>query len=328
MDKRIDLQDSYKEFHPFSLIRDFAVRSLWFDIPMSAGAQAVYRKFLDGTGEGWQKISILEKSQLANTLLRAAGTQYDDKRLAARVKLLRESLKDYAVENPTVGCYFPNAVMPFRGLMNSEIYAHAQLIETFSALGEKKVVDGIAQWLLLQKHNQAWENTVATTDAVHALVSSKAKDLKLGAVYYTYTTKLDRVKASANELKVTRTFVRAATGEPLREGETLRVGDEIIATYAILNTENRSFVQMRAMRPACFYPRDERSYFSWYGFYREVKPSETNYYWELLPEEHTTVQERFYVQQEGRFSSGLVEIECLYAKEYRGHTDAVTLTTK
>ena len=163
---------------------------------------------------------------------------------------------------------------------------------------------------------------------MHALVSSKAKDLKLGAVYYTYTTKLDRVKASANELKVTRTFVRAATGEALREGEALRVGDEIIATYAIHNTENRSFVQMRAMRPACFYPRDERSYFSWYGFYREVKPSETNYYWELLPEEHTTVQERFYVQQEGRFSSGLVEIECLYAKEYRGHTDAVTLTTK
>ena len=328
VDKRIDLQDSYKEFHPFSLIRDFAVRSLWFDIPMSAGAQAVYRKFLDGTGEGWQKISILEKSQLANTLLRAAGTQYDDKRLAARVKLLRESLKDYAVENPTVGCYFPNAVMPFRGLMNSEIYAHAQLIETFSALGEKKVVDGIAQWLLLQKHNQAWENTVATTDAVHALISSKASDLKLGAVYYTYTTRLDRVKASANELSVTRTFVRAATGAPLQEGEILNVGDEIIATYAIHNTENRSFVQMRAMRPACFYPRDERSYFTWYGFYREVKPSETNYYWELLPEEHTTVQERFYVQQEGRFSSGLVEIECLYAKEYRGHTDAVTLTSK
>ena len=231
------------------------------------------------------------------------------------------------MENPTVGCYFPNAVMPYRGLMNSEIYAHAQLIETFGKLGEKKVVDGIAQWLLLQKHNQAWENTVATTDAVHALVSSKAKDLKLGAVYYTYTTKLDRVKASANEITVTRSYTRAG-GAPLRDGEQLHVGDEIVVTYSIYNTENRSFVQMRAMRPACFYPLDERSYFTWYGFYREVKPSETNYYWELLPEEHISVQESFYVQQEGTFNSGLVEIECLYAKEYRGHTDAVTLTSR
>ena len=328
VDERITVQGSYKEFYPFSLIRDFAVRSLWFDIPMSNKAKAVYAKFIDGTEEGWQKISILEKAQLANTMLRAKGTQYDDKRFEKRIKLLRESLKDYAVENPTVGCYFPNAVMPFRGLMNSEIYAHAQLIETFGALGEKKMVDGIAQWLLLQKHNQAWENTVATTDAVHALIASKAKDLKLGAVYYTYTTKLDRVKASANELSVKRSFVRASTGAPLQEGEALHVGDEIIVTYEIYNTENRSFVQMRAMRPASFYPRDERSYFTWYGFYREVKPSETNYYWELLPEEHTTVTERFYVQQEGTFNSGLVEIECLYAKEYRGHTDAVTLTTK
>ena len=328
IDGQIAVQGSYKDFRPFGLIRLFAIRSLWFDVPMTQAAQAVYKRFVEGTGEGWQKISILEKSQLCNLMLRAGKTQYDDKRFDTRIKQLRESLKDYAVENPTVGCYFPNAVMPFRGLMNNEIYAHAQLIETFGALGEKKVVDGIAQWLLLQKHNQAWENTVATTDAVHALISSKAKDLKLGAVYYTYTTQLDRVKASANELSVTRTFVRAQTGAPLSDGEALHVGDEIIVTYAIHNTENRSFVQMRAMRPACFYPLDERSYYSWYGFYREVKPSETNYYWELLPEEHTTVQERFFVQQEGTFNSGLIEIECLYAKEYRGHTDAVTLTSK
>ena len=328
VDGRIDVQGSYKDFRPFSLIRDFAVRSLWFDQPLSTKAQAVYKRFIDGTADGWQKISILEKAQLCNTLLRAAGTPYDGKDFNKRVKLLRESLKDYAVENPTVGCYFPNAVMPFRGLMNNEIYAHAQLIETFGALGERKVVDGIAQWLLLQKHNQAWENTVATTDAVHALIASKAKDLKLGAVYYTYTTKLDRVKASANEITVTRSFVRTDTGRPLEEGETLHVGDRITARYHIHNTENRSFVQMRAMRPACFYPEDERSWFTWWGFYREVKPSETNFYWELLSEEGHTVEETFFVQQEGSFSSGLVEIECLYAREYRGHTDAVTVTSK
>ena len=320
--------ESVKEYHAFASIRSFAVRSLWFDLPMSDKAKKVFQVFIDKTEDGWQDISILEKAQLCNTMLRAKDTQYDDKRFTKRIKLLRESLKDYAVENPTIGCYFPNAVMPYRGLMNSEIYAHAQLIETFGALGEKKMVDGIAQWLLLQKHNQAWENTVATTDAVHALVSSKAKDLKLGAVYYTYTTKLDKVKAAANELSVNRSYTRAS-GAPLSEGEALHVGDEIIVTYYIHNTENRSFVQMRAMRPAAFYPVDERSYYSWYGwYYREVKPSETNYYWELLPEENTSVQERFYVQQEGVFSSGLIEIECLFAKEYRGHTDAITVTTK
>ena len=231
------------------------------------------------------------------------------------------------MENPTVGCYFPNAVMPYRGLMNSEIYAHAQLMELFASLKERKMVDGIAQWMLLQKHNQAWENTVATTDAVHALIASKAKDLKLGAVYYTYTTELSRVKASANEISIRRRFVRNGR-EPLANGAKLKVGDKITVYYDIDNSENRSFVQMRAMRPASFYPVDERSYFSWRGFYREVKPSETNYYWELLPEEKTTVTEEFYVTQEGVFNTGLVEIECLYAKEYRGHTAAESFTSK
>ncbi len=315
-----------KSFHPFSYIRDFAIRSLWFDLPLSDKAKAVYDKCVDKGGEGWQDLSILEKAQLCNTMLRAAGTPYDDKSFTKRVKQLRESLKDYAVENPTIGCYFPNAVMPFRGLMNSEIYAHAQLMELFASLKEKKLVDAIAQWLLLQKHNQAWENTVATTDAVHALIASKAKDLKLGAVYYTYTTALNKVQASANELAVVRRIER--NGQPLSDGEKLHVGDKITVYYQIHNTENRSFVQMRAMRPACFYPVDERSYFTWWGFYREVKPSETNYYWELLPEENTTVTEQFYVTQEGTFNSGLVEIECLYANEYRGHTDALTLTSK
>ena len=329
LDERVVLYHAgAKKYNPFGNIRDFAIRSLWFDIPMTEKAVAVYDKFVDGTAEGWQDLSILEKAQMCNLMFRAAGTPYDRKPFTKRIKLLRESLKDYAVENPTIGCYFPNAVMPFRGLMNNEIYAHAQLIETFGSLGEQKVVDGIAQWLLLQKHNQAWENTVATTDAVHALISSKAKDLKLGAVYYTYTTKLDQVKESANELSVDRVFVRTDTGRPLVEGEQLHVGDKITVEYHIHNTENRSFVQMRAMRPACFYPVDERSYYTWFGFYREVKPSETNFYWELLPEENTSLRESFYVTQEGTFSSGLVEIECLYAKEYRGHTDALTLTSK
>ena len=325
VDEQIAETGSRPSFHPFSLVRDFSVRSLWFDVPMTEEAAAVYKRFIDGTADGWQKISILGKAQLCNLLLRADRTPYEGKDFGKRVRLLCESLKDYAVENATVGCYFPNAVMPFRGLMNSEIYAHAQLIGIFSRLGEQKMVDGIAQWLLLQKHNQAWESTVATTDAVYALVASKARDLRLGAVYCTYTTQLSQVQASAHELSVRRRFVWAGTNVPVEDGELLRIGDKITVIYEIDNTENRSFVQMRAMRPACFYPADERSGYTRYGCYREVKPAETCFYWELLPEEKSTVSETFYVQQEGTFDSGLTEIECLYAREYRGHTGTVRI---
>jgi hypothetical protein len=201
----------------------------------------------------------------------------------------------------------------------------------FARLGEKDMVDSLALWMLLQKHNQAWENTVATTDAVHALVSSGAKDLKLGAVYYTYDTVIDDVKPAANELEVDREFVRVSDNKVINDGDKLNVGDEIIAKYYIKNSENRSFVRMKAMRPACFYPLDERSYFFtgfWGGFYKEQRESHTNYYFELMPEGELTVEERFYITQEGTFATSIVEIESLYANEYRGHTGSVKITSK
>lgn len=312
----------------FSMIQYFAVRSEYLEIPLSKDADKAFRSYLDNTADKWQKLPILLKGQLCSTLLRCGDTQYWQKSFKERISFLAASLSDYAVENNTAGCYFPNAVMPYRGLMNSEIYAHSQLIDLFSHLGNKKMVEGIATWLLLQKHNQAWENTVATTDAVHALISSNAKDLKLGAVYYTYTTKMEQVVPSSNEISIEREFTRASDGQIIKDGDLLSVGDEIIAKYKIENSENRSFVEMQAMRPACFYPENERSGYSWGGYYREVKSSQTNYYYELLPEGKTVIEERFYVTQVGRFSSALVQIESLYAKEYRGHTGSATITTK
>ena len=41
IDGRIALQGTYKEFRPFTLVRDFAVRSLWFDIPMREDARSL-----------------------------------------------------------------------------------------------------------------------------------------------------------------------------------------------------------------------------------------------------------------------------------------------
>ncbi|MBQ0024279.1 MAG: hypothetical protein KBT00_00950 [Bacteroidales bacterium] len=310
-----------------SLIRTMSVRSRWLEIPLGSEADKGFRQFLEGTKDGWQNISILEKAQLCRTLQRTRETQYWDKSFTGRIEKLGKSLEDYAVSNPTVGCFFPNAVMPFRGLMNSEIYAHANLMEVFSALGRQKVVDGIAQWILLQKHNQAWENTVATTDAVNALLSSKAKDLRLGAVYCTYTTDMSNLQSSANEISIERTFTRVSDLRRLKDGDIVSIGDKIVARYVIHNSENRSFVRLRAMRPASFYPKDERSSYSWAGYFRQVKESCTEYFWELLPEEETIIEEQMYVTQEGVFSSGIAEIESLYAEEYRGHTSSATIVS-
>lgn len=325
LDGRIAAISDTKNWSYTSLIDYFAIRSLYMDVPMSEKVAGVFRQFLTKSEKEWQTLPILAKARLANTLLRTEGTVYHSNPLDGRVDKLIASLVDHAVVNRTVGCYFPNAVMPFRGLMNSEIYAHAELQELFWKVGEAATVKGLQQWLLLQKHNQAWESTMATADAVFALLSHDAEDLKLGAVYYTYKAPMKEVKEFGNDMTVKRSFWR--DGRELAEGDVLHVGDRVEVRYDIWNGENRSFVQVHAMRPACFYPVDERSYGSSY-FYKEQTATGTEYYYQLLAEEDTHLVESFYVTQEGVFDKGLVEIESLYAPEYRGHTAGGTVRSE
>ena len=83
---------------------------------------------------------ILEKSRrlltLRNLLEREGGialAQAWGVSLGTRAKLEKSmqadllSLVEYAVAHPSGGCYYPNAVMPWRGLMEIEAYAHALL---------------------------------------------------------------------------------------------------------------------------------------------------------------------------------------------------------
>ena len=53
--------------------------------------------------------------------------------------------------------------------------------------------------------------------------------------------------------------------------------------------------------------------------YRNVKADRTEYYFDVYPEENTTVTEEFYITQEGTFSAPVVTIESLYAPHYRAN---------
>ncbi len=312
VDKRVEEITKAKKWDWRDLTYFFAARMEHPNIAMNANSQKMLTEYLKRCKkDGWQDLPIVEKAKLC-TVLESTG---ELKQMFA----VMNSLRDYAVRNDNVGCYFPNAVMPFRGLLHTEIYAHSLLAVVFAEMDQMDIAKGIMKWLLLQKHNQEWKSNMASADAIFALLKYRAPDLKFGAVYYTYKAPMLSVKESANQLSVKRSYWRG--GKQLKDGQRLRVGDKIDVHYDIYNTENRSFVVMEASRPACFYPKDERSYGS-YWFYCERLTDRTKYYFQTLAEENTSIQETFYVTQEGTFNSAWVTIESLYAPEYRGHTGA------
>lgn len=312
---------------PFTISSAY-IRSLWHDIPFTGDSKLGFDTLVNSTATKWQDLSILEKAQLCSLLMNCKEHfSFNEREMESRIRELSASLRDYAVIDKNAGCNFPNAVMPLRGLMNNELYAHSLLLQLFNDLGDRQMVRGLAQWILLQKHNQAWESTVSSTDAVAALVNSKADDLRLGAVYFTWHTPLEKLSENSNGISIERIYLRS-DGTALSEGEVVKIGERIKARYTVHNDENRSFVRMDASRPSSFYPVDERSGSFYGGCQREIRADKSVFWWELLPEGETIWYEDFYVSQEGVITSGTVQVESLYAPEYRGHTSSMLITSE
>ena len=235
------------------------------------------------------------------------------------------SLLEYAVQHRDGGWYYPNAVMPWRGLLESEAYAHA-LLSNLLDPDSQEVADGIRLWLMLQKETQKWDEDPAFVDAIDAILhgSPAVLDTRVLALSATYEAPFKDVKAAGNGFTLDRKFFRTVVGsnkpEEIKAGDPVNVGDKITIQYQIWNAENRSFVKLTAGREAALRPVQQLSGLSGWTLYRNVKAEKTEYFWEVCPEEKLTVSEDFYVTQAGSFTAPVMVIESLYAPHYRANS--------
>ena len=241
------------------------------------------------------------------------------------------SLLEYAVKHRDGGYYYPNLVMPFRGLLESEAYAHSMIADLLWSHGDIKsstistagVADGVRLWLMLQKETQKWDADPAFLDAINTILSGSEDLLKTTVLMLkaTFTSPISKIKASGNGFTIHRSFTR--NGKLLTPGEKLSVGDKITARYEIWNQENRSFVRLIAPHEGALRPVEQRSGYyggiGFYGGYRDVRSDRTEYFFTACPEENSTVSEDFFVTSAGEFIAPVVTIESLYADHYRAN---------
>ncbi|MBO4454890.1 MAG: hypothetical protein J5759_00400 [Bacteroidales bacterium] len=343
-------------------------RALFPEVPFEAPAGKVYRQFkkevkeyLIPARERGLNGQILAKARRLR-ILQLLVTKPEGKTLAKewglglrRCGTLRsydadvESLLQYAVDHRCGGCYYPNAVMPWRGLMESELYAHALLCDLMATAADwgktvsgkpaayaeqaRKTAEGIRLWLMIQKETQQWEKDAAYIEAIACVLRGTPETLQTKVILLssTFTKPFPEIKAAGNGFTVERIFV--CNGAVLQEGDAVKVGDRIEAQYKIWNEENRSFVRLTAPRPASMRPVDQLSgHYGWWlrpmshgswSFtphgYRNVLADKTEYWFDSYPEEYTTITEEFFVTQEGAFQMPAVEIESLYAPHYRAN---------
>ena len=267
-------------------------------------------------------LRLLLASDTGVALAKQWGIKKSDK-LEKSMKADVASLLQYAVRHKDGGWYYPNAVMPWRGLLETEAYAHCQL----ASLIEEKA-DGIRLWLMLQKETQHWDLTPHFVDAIACILSGSKEvlDTKVLTLTKTYKKPLEEIVAAGNGFTISREFVRETTAsdgsvsrQTIKPGQSVNKGDKITAIYHIYNAENRSFVRLRAPREATLRPVDQLSGYSW-RYYKEVRTAYTDYFFDSMSEEKSTIREEFYVTQTGTFACGVPEIESLYAPHYRANS--------
>lgn len=241
------------------------------------------------------------------------------------------SLAQYAQLHSSGGVYFPNAEMSYRDLLDSELRAHTLLCKLMQKGGYNDIAEGMRLWIMLQKETQNWSSDPAYIEALSCVKSASVATLDTKVLELSANGKLafEDIKSSSNGFTLRTEYYK--DGKLIQEGDTLRIGDKIKANYIIWSAENRSFVRLIATRNAALRPIQQLSgIYAWaiaplriYGIrpqaYRWVKTTQSEYYFDTFPEENFTIEEEFFVTQQGRFSAAAATIESFYSPHYRAN---------
>lgn len=324
-----------------SLAQYVYVRSFYPQYAFAAKASREFAKeireyLLPGSDRGLQgsvHTKALRLSALKNlaasdrgvALADAWGAAGSRRALEASYRADVGSLVQYAVQHKSGGMYYPNLVMPYRGLMASEAYCHSMLARLMDS-ENPTIAKGIRIWLMTQKETQHWDTGFEFVNAAATILGGPSDVLETRVIVMskTYEKPYAQIKAAGNEFRVSAEYsVVSADGKVhvLKNGDTLKAGDKVTVTYKLWSAENRSFVKLTAPRHACFTPVDQLSgHYGWWGqCYRQVLADRTEYWFDRFAEEESQVSEQLYVNQTGVFTAPVVQIECLYAPEYRAN---------
>ena len=114
--------------------------------------------------------------------------------------------------------------------------------------------------------------------------------------------------------------------ELLYDGE-LKVGSKVKVRITITADRDYDFVQVVDKRAACMEPANQLTGYRG-GFYCSPRDNATYYYADMMPKGTHVVENTFYVDRPGTFTTGTCTVQCAYSPAYMARTKALTITIK
>lgn len=140
------------------------VRSFFEDAKWDKPLNELKREALSVIGKNWGTLSIYDKAIAALVMHRLGG----DKNV---VEDILESLTQYAVKSESNGWRYDNLEGGATGM--PKLLTTAKVLEAFAEISpSSEAVDGLRQWIVLQKETEDWGSDMKSAEVVYALLSS------------------------------------------------------------------------------------------------------------------------------------------------------------
>ena len=155
------LDKSGKEYFVASLYSYLYVKSLFPDIRDASGFISIRNEAMRSMEKNWKTLDIESKAKAALIFYRAGNKKLSEEIL--------QSLKEYATTTNN-GIFYAN--LDSRNQRGGNLAATAQVLTAFGTISPSDhMIEGLCQWLLLQKQARAWQDGTSSVSAIDALLS-------------------------------------------------------------------------------------------------------------------------------------------------------------
>jgi uncharacterized protein YfaS (alpha-2-macroglobulin family) len=175
-----------------------------------------------------------------------------------------------------------------------------------------------------------WTGNEVKPELAKISIKKKDKGPAYGAMYWQYFEDLDKITNANTNLQLNKKyFIKESTkkGNVLKEiteKTPIKVGDLITVRIELKTDRNLEFVHLKDMRAAGTEPTNVLSQYKWqdgFGYYETTKDVATHFFIDWLNKGTYVFEYTIRASLAGNFSSGITQIECMYAPEFKAHSN-------
>ncbi|HEY1188659.1 MAG TPA: alpha-2-macroglobulin family protein, partial [Gemmata sp.] len=169
-------------------------------------------------------------------------------------------------------------------------------------------------------------------------VKKTDKGVSWGSVHWSYLEDISKVTPhDGTPLKLEKKLFKKTLTKsgpvisPIKEGEALGVGDEVVVRIVLRTDRDMEYVHMRDHRGSGTEPVNVLSRYKYQdglGYYESTKDAATHFFIDYLPKGVYVFEYPVRVQLKGKYPTGFANIECMYAPEFNSHSESINLEVK